>query len=309
MNYNDNLSIGNCFMATIFHIFVFFLFSLMALPVDQQHDAVIRYSGSQFNSIQKIPYRFAEVDVRCLKNHMAADRLYTPAELKAGATTFITVSAAAILQAGNSIGMLKNIIIASLLLLLAWLYFYFRKHQRKQRSRIRNMIRSHSGKRGQDVWVPDHVFSNISIEEVAAKDDDDLLKRKNEPLMTSETEAKLLELLMAFEKGTLYNSKNMSLPYLAGELNTNTKYLSHVINRHKSSDFKSYINRLRINYIVDKLIHNEKYRQYKISILADECGFSSHSKFASVFKTVTDYSPSAFIKQLETENDSFQENG
>ncbi|RTZ46822.1 hypothetical protein EJ377_15815 [Chryseobacterium arthrosphaerae] len=50
------------------------------------------------------------------------------------------------------------------------------------------------------------------------------------------------------------------------------------------------MNRLRINYIVDKLINDEKYRQYKISILADECGFSSHSKFAAVFKAVTDYS-------------------
>lgn len=96
----------------------------------------------------------------------------------------------------------------------------------------------------------------------------------------------------------------MSLSFLAGELNTNTKYLSYVINQHKSADFKTYINRLRINYIVDKLINDEKYRQYKISILADECGFSSHSKFAAVFKAVTDYSPSAYIKYLDSENPS-----
>lgn len=303
MNYNDNLSVGNCFMATIFHIFVFFLFPFIELPVDQQHDAVIRYSGNQFNSVQKIPYRFAETDVFFLQNHMAADRPCIPAELKSGAATFITVSATALLQAGSKVGMLKNIIIASLLLLLARLYFYFRNHQKKQRSRIRTMIRSHNRSRETDpcILAPDNVFSNISIEEITDQEDDLLLKRKQEPLMTSETEAKLLEFLGEFEKGTLYNSKNMSLPFLAGELNTNTKYLSNVINRHKSSDFKSYINRLRINYIVDKLIHDEKYRQYKISILAEECGFSSHSKFASVFKTVTDYSPSAFIKQLESE--------
>lgn len=94
----------------------------------------------------------------------------------------------------------------------------------------------------------------------------------------------------------------MSLSFLAGELNTNTKYLSHLINRHKNSDFKTYINRLRINYIVDKLINDEKYRQYKISILAEECGFSSHSKFASVFKQMTDHSPSVYIKLLDVEN-------
>jgi AraC-like DNA-binding protein len=90
---------------------------------------------------------------------------------------------------------------------------------------------------------------------------------------------------------------------LAAELNTNTKYLSYVINRHKCTDVKTYVNRLRINYIVDKLINDDKYRQYKISILAEECGFSSHSKFASVFKAVTDFSPSAYIKYLD-ENQS-----
>lgn len=308
MNYNDNLSIVYCFMAKIFHIFVFFLFTFFTLQVYQQDPGTGKSPVTPYNALTEVPQIFRKADV--FRSHYHTAYFHgIPADLTAGTSAFITVSAAAVLQTGNSIGMLKNIIIASLLLFLAWLYFYFKKHQKKQRSRIRNMIRSHSRSQGQDGWVTDHVFSNISIEEVAAREDDDLLKKKSEPLMTSETEAKLLELLMAFEKGTLYNSKNMSLPYLAGELNTNTKYLSNVINRHKSSDFKSYINRLRINYIVDKLIHDEKYRQYKISILADECGFSSHSKFASVFKTVTDYSPSAFIKQLEAEHDGFQENG
>ncbi|UHO39458.1 helix-turn-helix transcriptional regulator [Chryseobacterium capnotolerans] len=144
-------------------------------------------------------------------------------------------------------------------------------------------------------------FSNISVEEIDEKDSEADRKR-NDSLMTSETETKLLELLDEFEKGDLYNNKGMSLSFLAGELNTNTKYLSYVINQHKNADFKTYINRLRINYIVDKLINDDKYRQYKISILADECGFSSHSKFAAVFKAVTDFSPSAYIKHLDAEN-------
>ena len=149
----------------------------------------------------------------------------------------------------------------------------------------------------------DAEFSNIFVEEIDEKDSEED-RRRNDSLMTSETESKLLELLEDFEKGDLYNNKGMSLSFLAGELSTNTKYLSYVINQHKNADFKTYVNRLRINYIVDKLINDEKYRQYKISILADECGFSSHSKFAAVFKAVTDYSPSAYIKYLDAENQS-----
>ncbi|MDR2238246.1 MAG: helix-turn-helix domain-containing protein [Chryseobacterium sp.] len=212
----------------------------------------------------------------------------------------------------------KNAAIIILLSSLVGLVVFFKTKQKKQRSKFRNIMRAqqqvtgngNETLQGNDKNESD--FCNISVEEVDDKEST-ADKRKSEPLMTQETEAKLLELLEDFEKGDLYNNKNMSLSFLAAELNTNTKYLSYVINQHKNADFKAYINRLRINYIVDKLINDDRYRQYKISILADECGFSSHSKFASVFKAVTDFSPSAYIKYLDAENQSgknthFQEN-
>ncbi|MFN1215598.1 tetratricopeptide repeat protein [Chryseobacterium kwangjuense] len=206
----------------------------------------------------------------------------------------------------KQISIVKNAAIIVLLTSLIGLVIFFKSKQRKQRSKFRNIIRTQLqmlSSRSEPVPLKrkNQDFSNISVEEV-----DDRIeghdKKRNDSLMTSETELKLLELLEEFEKGELYNSKNMSLSFLAAELNTNTKYLSYVINQHKCTDVKTYINRLRINYIVDKLINDEKYRQYKISILADECGFSSHSKFATVFKAVTDFSPSAYIKYLDSEN-------
>ncbi|WP_172625675.1 tetratricopeptide repeat protein [Chryseobacterium panacisoli] len=202
----------------------------------------------------------------------------------------------------------KNATIVILFISLVGLLLFIRTKQKRQRSKLRNIIRAQLNMISNRSHYPlkqsdGSEFSNISVEEVDEKDSE-TDRRRNDSLMTSETESKLLELLEDFEKGDLYNNKGMSLSFLAGELNTNTKYLSYVINQHKSADFKSYVNRLRIKYIVDKLINNEKYRQYKISILADECGFSSHSKFAAVFKAVTDYSPSAFIKYLDAGNQS-----
>lgn len=211
-------------------------------------------------------------------------------------------------KGNGKINIAKNVAIIILFVSLIGLILFFRTKQKKQRSKLRNIIRTQvnmiSGNRSTFVKQrDDSEFSNISVEEIDEKDSETDRKR-NDSLMTSETEAKLLELLEKFEKGNLYNNKGMSLSFLAGELNTNTKYLSYVINQHKNADFKTYINRLRINYIVDKLLNDEKYRQYKISILADECGFSSHSKFAAVFKAVTDFSPSAYIKHLDPENQS-----
>lgn len=203
---------------------------------------------------------------------------------------------------GLSLAKDAAIIILSGILIMS--FFRFRKIRKKQRSRLRQIIRSRRQSSESDpnpAAEEEYCFPNISIEETFG-DEKQPNRPKTESLMTPETETKLLELLDIFENGTLYNSKNMSLPFLAGELNTNTKYLSFVINRYKSADFKTYINRLRIQYIVKRLSGDEKYRQYKISILADECGFSSHSKFASVFKTMTDYSPSAYIKLLDAGN-------
>ncbi|NHQ71954.1 helix-turn-helix domain-containing protein, partial [Elizabethkingia miricola] len=51
-------------------------------------------------------------------------------------------------------------------------------------------------------------------------------------------------------------------------------------------------------YIIDKLYNNPLYREYKISYLAEECGYSSHQVFITAFRKETGMTPSYFIKQL-----------
>lgn|SRR5690554_6861318 len=120
-------------------------------------------------------------------------------------------------------------------------------------------------------------------------------------LVSEETENQLLQALKKFEAGTDYTRSDMSIAFLAARLNTNTKYLSDVINRHKEKNFKGYINELRINYIIGKLKTDPIYLNYKISYLAEESGFSSHSSFTTVFKSVTGISPTKFMDFLQKE--------
>jgi AraC-like DNA-binding protein len=115
-----------------------------------------------------------------------------------------------------------------------------------------------------------------------------------------ETEDTLVNKLAQFENSKQFTKQDMSLALLAANFETNTKYLSEVINTHKGKNFNSYINELRINYIIDKLKNNRTYLQYKISYLAEESGFSSHSSFATVFKAVTGISPTVFIDLLKS---------
>lgn len=127
-----------------------------------------------------------------------------------------------------------------------------------------------------------------------------ILSTSNNSIGISDTTKQdLFKKLIEFESSEIYLEKKISLAKLAIHLNTNTKYLSHVIKIHSDRDFNNYINLLRIEYIVNKLNDDTKFRNYKISALADEAGFSSHSKFTQYFKLNLGESPSSYISKLK----------
>ncbi|MGX9985612.1 helix-turn-helix domain-containing protein [Soonwooa purpurea] len=114
--------------------------------------------------------------------------------------------------------------------------------------------------------------------------------------MSVETKVKIIQKLEKFEESGLFTNKNLSLPYLAAHRETNTKYLSRFIKNYKNTDFNAYINKLRIDYILRKLNDNKDFRHFKITTLAEEAGYSSHSKFAAIFKQIVGISPSTYVQ-------------
>lgn len=131
------------------------------------------------------------------------------------------------------------------------------------------------------------------------------IETKKEPaknlVIPVETEQNLLAKLKKFETSTRFTNKEMSLAVLAAQFDTNTKYLSEIINKHNNDNFNTYINKLRINYIIEKIKTEPNYRNYKISYLADESGFSSHSSFTTIFKSITGIAPTTFIEFVKEE--------
>ncbi len=123
-------------------------------------------------------------------------------------------------------------------------------------------------------------------------------KRINIP---KETEELILAKLKKFENTTKFTNNDISLAVLAGQFETNTKYLSEIINSHYHVNFNTYINKLRINFLVDKLKTDPNFINYKISYLAEVSGFTSHSSFATIFKSITGISPVTFIELLKEE--------
>lgn len=197
-------------------------------------------------------------------------------------------------QQHNRENLIKSFIIIFLLLVCICFYVIFNKKQKKQYKRFTEII---------ELSKINHAEKTLVAENDLVTENTQIAKKSQSP-MSSETELKLLKQLDEFEKSSLFNEKNMSLSNLSAKLNTNSRYLSYVINKHKDEEFKTYINRLRVNYIIHKLTTDSKYRLYKISTLAEECGFSSHSKFTAIFKNFTGLSPSLFIKYLEKETEA-----
>lgn len=125
----------------------------------------------------------------------------------------------------------------------------------------------------------------------------------NRNVISSETEKRILNQLEFFEKSEEFLKPNFTISLLSGQLNTNSKYLSEVIKSHKSHSFSSYINHLKINYIVHKLYNDPKYRNYKTSHLAEICGYASPQVFFAAFKKINNVTPVYFIQKLsEAEN-------
>ncbi len=193
----------------------------------------------------------------------------------------------------------NKILLISILLFFCGIsyFFYYRQTQKKNILKIKQIISELEKKQSEPI-------KSVSLKSSILNEfsDNELKDSERLGIMTSGTEEKLLAKLEKFEASGLFTQNSISLSSLATYCETNTKYLSHIINTYKKQDFNNYINELRINYIIKKLNENPLYRKYKIATLADESGFSSQNKFATVFKKVTSISPSSFIKYLEQES-------
>ena len=83
----------------------------------------------------------------------------------------------------------------------------------------------------------------------------------------------ILDALKKFERDHLFLQQNCTLPFLAKKLNTNTAYLSNIINVYKNQSYTSYIKKLRVQYSIKRLKDDPRFRAYTIESIAKECGF------------------------------------
>ncbi|AXT62173.1 AraC family transcriptional regulator [Aquimarina sp. AD10] len=172
------------------------------------------------------------------------------------------------------------VIILTIILIVFVLFFYIKniKHKKRYSELMNNEAQK----------------SSLKVEK------DNSLKTTPEAIGISESIVNaVLEELEKFESNNEFLSPNITTSNLAKKLRTNSKYLSKVINSYKKKSFSVYINELRIDYVIDKLKSDRKFRLYTIKAISREIGFNTTEAFSKSFYKKTGIYPSFFIKQLE----------
>lgn len=97
----------------------------------------------------------------------------------------------------------------------------------------------------------------------------------------------------------VFLDKDISLHTLALMLDTNTTYLSKVINDHADCNFTTFINQYRVTEAC-RLLSDISDSHLTIEAIALSCGFNSKSAFNVSFKKIKNITPSEFIASQKT---------
>lgn len=137
---------------------------------------------------------------------------------------------------------------------------------------------------------------NINSQKVEIHDTENMPLDIPEQIVTD-----VLKNMSEFESTQGYLNKDITLNSLAKDFNTNSSYLSSIINHKKQTNFASYLRDLRITYAINCIKQDRDYLKYSMNGLADEFGFTTAASFSKAFRKKTDIKPSYFLEQLRKE--------
>ncbi|MBC5837289.1 helix-turn-helix domain-containing protein [Flavobacterium muglaense] len=121
---------------------------------------------------------------------------------------------------------------------------------------------------------------------------------KKELGIAEELVAQIIDKLNQFETKNGFLQSDITVQILAEKTQTNSKYLSKIVNNFKEKTFTKYINDLRVEYAIRKLQQDKKLQNYTIQALALEFGFNNAESFSTAFYKKTGIKPTYFIENI-----------
>lgn len=145
----------------------------------------------------------------------------------------------------------------------------------------------------------DKLLKKVDQLEKSSKASSKPKEKSREVVIDDEKVHAVLKGLKRLEQQEFFLNTECSLRSMAKKVKTNATYLSKIINTHKGLSYNDYINSLRIDYAVNRLKNDKKFRSFSIKSIATELGYKSDYSFAKHFKSKTGINPSYYIKRIE----------
>lgn len=183
-----------------------------------------------------------------------------------------------------------KIIISVFVLAITLLSITYFVNSKRSRERARELIR--------------RIENLESIMNQKAQPETELEPQKPRLIVTDELAQTILAKLQRLEDKDFYLKRDITLSKLAKKLDTNSSYLSAVINTYKNKNFAAYLNELRINYIAKEILRIEPYelQKYSLDAFAEMAGYANVRSFSDAFQKELSVKPSVYIKEVIKRN-------
>ena len=112
------------------------------------------------------------------------------------------------------------------------------------------------------------------------------------PKLMDELERRINDIIIVQKK---FRDKSYSAKQLAEDLNTNTRYISAVVNVRFHMNYTSYVNKFRIQEAMSMLV-DKRYQELNMEEISDLVGFSNRQSFYAAFFRLNGVTPRDYRK-------------
>ncbi|MEG1573346.1 MAG: AraC family transcriptional regulator, partial [Bacteroidales bacterium] len=139
----------------------------------------------------------------------------------------------------------------------------------------------------------------LDISETRKEGDKDKAVKYKDIVIGNDSQKELLsDIFEIMNDKSIYCDPEFSVLKLAERVNSNSSYVSYIINNTVGKNFRSFINDYRIKEACC-ILAESKVQKYSIESIATMVGFKSKSAFNTTFKEVTGVTPSFYIKSIQ----------
>ena len=123
--------------------------------------------------------------------------------------------------------------------------------------------------------------------------------------VSADLEKKILDVMENCED---WLDPDFSISALSSMVNSNSRYVSALINDRFGKNFRAFINEYRVREAQRRLENKEEYGHLTLQAVGESVGFKSVSNFIAAFKKTTGLTPSTYQKIARSnENTDYQE--